>query len=218
MAVPRELRAPVASQGYRISGALLGAAFIAFLPGWVWTGVLLACLAAANLAFFRNPRRAIPAGEQRIVSPADGRVVGVEKLDDPDGTLGPVWRVAIFLSIFDVHINRVPISGRVRAIRRKGGRYLAAFAKGASEHNVQTRMDIEAPGGLAVSVVQITGLIARRIVCYPSEGGTLVRGEPYGLICYGSRVEIYLPATAEVRVKRGDRVRGGKSIIAEVTP
>ena len=88
MAVPRELRAPVASQGYRISAALLGAAFLAFLPGWVWTGVLLACLAAANLAFFRNPRRAIPAGEHRIVSPADGRVVGIEKLDDPDGILG----------------------------------------------------------------------------------------------------------------------------------
>ena len=104
----------------------------------------------------------------------------------------------------------------VAAMRERPGRFLAAFRSGASERNVQVRLDIEGPDGVRVGVVQITGLIARRIVCYPSVGGTLERGEPYGLICYGSRMEVYVPIESEICVRLGDRVRGGETVIAEV--
>ena len=111
----------------------------------------------------------------------------------------------------------MPIAGKVRAIRRKGSEYLAAFRGDASARNVQARIDIETASGARFAVVQITGLIARRIVSYPVEGEELVRGEPYGLICYGSRTELYLPASAEIRVAPGDRVKGGRDVLARVT-
>ncbi len=216
MAVPRELQAVIAPQAYPASAGLAVAALVALGLGWEWLALGAFALALANLAFFRNPRRAIPPGEHRIVSPADGRVVEVVRLEQPDAFVGPAWRVAIFLSIFNVHINRVPLSGKVRAVRRRGGRFLAAFRGDASERNVQLRLDLEGPGGVRIGVAQITGLVARRIVCHASEGGALERGEPYGLICYGSRVEVYIPIESEISVHPGERVRGGKTIIAEV--
>ena len=136
--IPRELQGPIALQAYRISAVMVGIAFLLLLPGWSGLSGLVLLAAVANLAFFRNPGRIMPAGEHRIVSPADGKVVEVCKLDDPDGFVGPALRVAIFLSVLDVHINRVPFSGRVRAIRTTGSRFLAAFNPDASERNVQT--------------------------------------------------------------------------------
>ncbi len=216
MAVPRELEALIAPQAYLLSGVLLAAAGIVLLLGQPWVAGCCGLLAAANLAFFRNPRRRIPAGDQLVVSPADGRVVEVTRVEDPDGFVGPAWRIAIFLSIFNVHVNRVPLSGKVRAIRRRGTKFLAAFRRNASQRNVQSRIDLEAADGTRAAVVQITGLIARRIVSYPGEGDLLQRGEPYGLICYGSRVELYLPERAQIRIEPGARVRGGTSVVAEV--
>jgi len=217
MSVPSEIRARIAKQGWSFFWPLSAAAVVAWALGANALGIGLLLLGLANLAFFRNPVRTIPGGEENVVSPADGRVVEVRQVEDPEGFLGSAWRIAIFLSIFDVHINRVPFSGRVRAVRKGGARFLAAMRAAASRHNVQTRLDIEGPGGLRVAVVQLTGLIARRIVCYAGEGGTLVRGEPYGLICYGSRVEIYLPIEARGRGRAGGRGKGGESIIAEVS-
>ena len=108
------------------------------------------------------------------------------------------------------------MSGKVRAVTRSGAKFKAAFNREASALNVQSRMDIEADNGVRLSVVQITGLIARRIVCYAQEGDTLERGDPYGLICYGSRMELILPLECTVSVQRGERVRSGESVIAEV--
>lgn len=216
MAVPRELQSAIAPQAYPASVVLAAVGLLALGLGWSWLALGALGLALANLAFFRNPSRVIPQGDRRVVSPADGRVVEVTKLDDPDEFVGPAWRIAIFLSVFNVHINRAPLSGRVRAVRRRGGRFLAAFRSDASERNVQLRLDLEGPGGTRIGVSQITGLIARRIVCHASEGGTLERGEPYGLICYGSRAEVYLPMRSEIAVRPGDRVRGGATILAEV--
>jgi phosphatidylserine decarboxylase len=216
LAVPRELQSAIAPAAYPLSVGLALAALLALFLGRPWLAGLAFGLALANLAFFRNPRRVIPPGEHRVVSAGDGRVVEVAALEDPDDFVGPARRIAIFLSVFNVHINRVPFSGKVRAVRRRGGRFLAAFRSGASERNVQVRLDIEGPDGVRVGVVQIAGLIARRIVCYPSVGGTLERGEPYGLICYGSRMEVYVPIESEICVGLGDRVRGGETVIAEV--
>jgi phosphatidylserine decarboxylase len=220
---PSALRGPIARPAWLLSAAIVVASFALSITGTgigaaslryvAWLGY---ALALANLAFFRNPRRVPPPGERVVVAPADGRVVEVVELEDPDGFVGKARRVGIFLSVLDVHVNRAPLAARVCAIRRKGSEFLAAFRADASERNAQLRMDLETPSGTRLAVVQITGLIARRIQCWAREGDALERGQLYGLICYGSRVELYLPASAEVRVRVGDRVRGGASAIAEV--
>ena len=216
MAVPSPLRAPIAPQAWPITVVLLAAGLALALWGSVLGAGLCTLLAGLNTAFFRNPRRVVPEGETRVVSPADGRVVEVERVPDPDGYLADAWRIAIFLSIFDVHVCYVPLSGKVRGIRRRGTRFRAAFRGDAGATNVQSRIDLEGPDGAHLGLVQITGLIARRIVSYPDEGDLLVRGEPYGLICYGSRVELYLPGSAKPLVQAGDRVAGAASVVAEM--
>ncbi len=215
MAVPQALRSRVVRQGWK-SSAVLGA--LALVAALLSTGLAIALglVALANLAFFRNPHRSPPGDESVVVAPADGRVVEVARVEDPDGFVPDAWRIAIFLSVLDVHVNRAPLSAVVRAVRRSGSRYLAAFNSKASSLNVQSRLDLEARGGARLALVQITGLIARRIVSYPEEGAELERGEPYGLICYGSRVEIYLPSDCKITVSPGDRVRGGSSAVAEM--
>ena len=223
MQTPAPLRRRVAPQALPISLGLLAASGLAFalgawleLAGGGSAGLGLLLLAAANLAFFRNPRREAPPGERLVVAPADGRVVEVAEVEDPDGYVSPARRIAIFLSILDVHVNRAPLTAKVRALRRRGSGFLAAFNPSASERNVQLRLDLETPGGTRIGLVQITGLIARRIFCYAAVGAELERGMSYGLICYGSRVELYLPASAEIRVGVGDHVRAGSSVLAEV--
>ena len=213
--VPQALVGRIARPGLWISAALAALALLAAFFSGGLAGTLLG-LAGANLAFFRNPERAIPGGDHRVVCPADGRVVEVVRIDDPGDFVGPAIRIAIFLSVFNAHIQRVPLAAKVQAVRRSGAQFLAAFNADASQRNVQTRLDLETPGGTRLGLVQITGLIARRILCYATVGDSLVRGEPYGLICYGSRVELYLPENAIVQVRPGDHVRAGRTIVAEV--
>jgi phosphatidylserine decarboxylase len=206
----------VARPGLGPSAILAAAGLIAAAALSIWVAAGLFLLAAANLAFFRNPRRMPPPGDTRIVSPADGRVVEVARISDPEGVVGPGWRIAVFLSIFDGHVQRAPLSGKVRSVRQSGTGFVAAFNPEASSKNFQTRLDLETDRGDRLAVVQIAGLVARRVLCYAAEGESLVRGEPYGLICYGSRVEIYLPAYATVQVEPGNRVRAGETVVAEV--
>jgi phosphatidylserine decarboxylase len=212
--VPRALRGPIAGPAYPISAGLLGLAAAAAALGAALPAALACALSALNLAFFRNPSRRIPA--QGILAPGDGRVVEVAALAEPDPYVGAATRVAIFLSVLDVHVNRAPLSAKVRAVRRSGSRYRAAFRADASSLNVQSRMDLETCDGRRLAVVQITGLIARRILCYAREGDLLERGAPYGVICYGSRMELVLPRDARVCVRPGDRVTGGESVLAEL--
>ena len=213
--VPQALVGRIARPGLWISAALAALALLAAFFSGVLAGTLLV-LSGVNLAFFRNPERAIPEGDHRVVCPADGRVVEVVRIDDPGDFVGPALRIAIFLSVFNAHVQRVPLAAKVRAVRQSGAQFLAAFNADASHRNVQTRLDLETSGGTRLGLVQITGLIARRILCYATVGDSLVRGEPYGLICYGSRVELYLPQNATVHVCPGDRVRAGKTVVAEV--
>ncbi len=213
--VPQALVGRIARPGLWISAALAALALLAAFFSGGLAGTLLV-LSGANLAFFRNPERAIPDGDHRVVCPADGRVVEVVRIDDPGDFVGPALRIAIFLSVFNAHVQRVPLAAKVRAVRQSGAQFLAAFNADASQRNVQTRLDLETSGGTRLGLVQITGLIARRILCYATVGDSLVRGEPYGLICYGSRVELYLPQNATVHVCPGDRVRAGKTVVAEV--
>ena len=184
--------------------------FLAF-QWWVAAALALA-LGLFSAFFFRNPAREIPGDERSVVAPADGRVIDSGEIETEMGS--KALRIGIFLSIFDVHVNRAPVAGRVLAKQRGGDKYLPAFNKAAERKNVRCAMTLETAGGAEVDVVQITGLIARRIVCQPAVGEWLARGVRYGLIRFGSRTDVVLPAGSQARVAVGDRVKGGSSVIA----
>lgn len=191
---------------------LLGAGFAGF--GWPWIGAVLAGLGVFCIAFFRNPVRRFAGDARDVVAPADGRVLAVDEVEDD--THGKGLRIGIFLSVFDVHVNRAPVAGRVESLERGGSRFLAAFDPRGERENVRLAMTLATAGGRRVVVTQITGLIARRIVCHPAVGDWLERGTRYGLIRFGSRTDVWLPLGSEARVRRGDRVRGGATRIARL--
>jgi len=167
--------------------------------------------AAVSIAlFFRDPERRVPPGEDLIVSPADGRVVEVR----PAGGAGDA-RVAIFLSLFNVHVNRSPIAGKVRSVSYSPGAFRPAYDPDASSMNERNTLALEGPAG-KIDVSQIAGIVARRIRCFKKEGDAVDRGERIGYIAFGSRTELTLPAKAEIVVRVGDRVRGGETVIAKL--
>ncbi|MGB9147092.1 MAG: phosphatidylserine decarboxylase [Acidobacteriaceae bacterium] len=199
--------------GYFYGLALIAvAALVWFFAGWGWAIAPL-LLAAFFLWFFRDPERAIPQEPGLIVSPADGKVTEVARLTTPSGGL---IRVSIFLSVFDVHVNRSPVAGVLREVRYRKGEYLNALNPECAVRNEQNLALVDCDEGYQVSFTQIAGLLARRIVFNKSVGDRLGRGERVGLIKFGSRTDLVLPGHAEVLVKPGDRVRGGASIIARI--
>lgn len=163
--------------------------------------------------FFRDPQRIVPSGDRLVVSPADGKVVVVTKIHEKDYLDQPVCQISIFLSIFNVHVNRVPVGGKVEIIKYNLGKFHIAAVTKASLENEQTSMVID-NGNTKILVKQIAGFIARRIICYVKPGDVIKKGERYGLICFGSRVDIFLPENSEIKVKLGDHVKGAKDIIA----
>ena len=163
--------------------------------------------------FFRDPDRAVPADENIIVSAADGLVVGVDEMEEPDFHLGPMIRIAVFLSVFDVHINRSPVAGVVNSTVYKAGQFLDVRHPDSSTRNECRSWRLETVQG-SVAVRQIAGLIARRIVAWSEEGATLARGQRLGMIRFGSRTEVFLPIGCTVLVKPGDRVEGAATAIA----
>jgi phosphatidylserine decarboxylase len=165
------------------------------------------------LYFFRDPARAVPADEALIVSAADGLVVGVEQIDEPDFHLGPMVRIAVFLSVFDVHVNRSPVAGTVKSTVYKAGQFLDVRHPDSSTRNECRSWWLETAQG-PVAIRQIAGLIARRIVAWSEEGATLTRGQRLGMIRFGSRTEVFLPVECTVLVKPGDRVEGASTPIA----
>jgi len=165
--------------------------------------------------FFRNPYRKIPPGENLVVSPADGRVMSITEIDEPEFIKARAIKVSIFLSIFNVHVNRSPIRGQVSFVSYRPGKFLPAFKSHASEINERNTVGIE-NGSMKVLVYQITGFIARRIVCWVKKGDSLERGERFGLIKFGSCTEVVLPVNVDIQVKPGDKVKGGKTIIGVI--
>jgi phosphatidylserine decarboxylase len=179
---------------------------------WTWTGVVFVLLTAFVANFFRDPERAVPSDPKAIVSPADGKVVQI--VDAPAGDpLGPGYRqVSIFLNVFDVHVNRSPIAGRITDVKYNKGKFLAAWNEKASLDNEQNRVTVE-DGSFRVAFTQIAGLIARRIVFRKHVGDAVERGERVGMIKFGSRTDLFLPADIAIEVKVGDRVSGGLTVI-----
>jgi len=200
--------------GYLYGIALLtvAASLHFFLGGWMWS-IVPVLLAVFFLWFFRDPERTVPQGEGLVVSPADGKVTEVLRVTTPDGEM---LRLSIFLNVFNVHVNRSPIGGVLREVRYQKGEFLNAMNPASAEKNEQNLAVIQADEGYTVAFKQIAGLLARRIVFKPAPGARLERGERVGLIKFGSRVDVLLPGTAALRVKNGDHVKGGSSILANI--
>jgi phosphatidylserine decarboxylase len=180
-------------------------------PVWAVIPVLLACF---FLWFFRDPERAIPQDADAVVSPADGKITDVSTV--MDGGVKRV-RISIFLSVFDVHVNRSPIAGVVRDVRYQRGQFLNAMNKVSAEQNEQNIVTVEG-GGQTVVFKQIAGLLARRIVFYPKVGDRLERGQRVGLIKFGSRVDVVFDSSARINVQVGDHVKGGATVLAYMQP
>ena len=212
----RGFRLPIERDGLAFILPTLGVSALLFglrLPGTA-TGVLL--LAAFLVYFFRDPERVIPQGERLILAPADGRIVAIKPFPDWRGPFGePLTRVSIFLSVFDVHVNRAPLTAVVNAVTHSPGRFVAAWGEAASAENEQTLIHFASPDG-DVWVKQIAGLLARRIVCRVKAGRKVTAGDRIGLIRFGSRVDCILPATAELKVRRGQTVKGGSTILGVI--
>jgi phosphatidylserine decarboxylase len=199
--------------GYYYALPLLGAAL---LVGWLTSpawAVPIFLLAVFCLWFFRDPERAIPGSPGAVVSPGDGKVTDVSRV-----RVGgePRHRISIFLNVFDVHVNRSPISGIIRDVRYQRGKFLNAMAPNSAEENEQNIVTVEGEGQTVV-FKQIAGLIARRIVFNYKAGDRVARGQRVGLIKFGSRVDVVLDASAQISVKVGDRVKGGESVLAYLT-
>ena len=203
---------PVASEGWPFIIPLAIVTALLFAFGWKNTAYVSLVLTFFVLFFFRDPQRTVPEGKDLVVSPADGRVIVIKDVFEPTYLKQDVKQISIFLSVFNVHVNRSPVGGMVELVKYNPGKFHVASVDKASLDNEQTAMVI-ASGKHKVLVKQIAGLIARRIICYAKPGDAITAGERYGLIRFGSRVDIFLPKDAEIRVKLGDRIKGARDII-----
>jgi phosphatidylserine decarboxylase len=198
---------------YGLSLLAVAAALKWFTGEWIWC-IVPVLLAAFFLWFFRDPQRTVPAGDGLIVSPGDGLVTETAAISTPEGSR---QRISIFLSVFDVHVNRAPIGGVLSRVRYQNGKFLNAMNPASAERNEQNTVTVRGQGadeGFEVTFKQIAGLLARRIVFRCNEGQSVERGQRVGLIKFGSRVDVVLPSSAVLRVKVGDRVKGGASVLA----
>jgi phosphatidylserine decarboxylase len=212
---PSQTAFPVAKAGYPFIFAsafatavfaLLGMAFLALL-GLLITGFI--CF------FFRDPDRLIPNGEGIVVSPADGKVIKVETVDRSPFIDGTCTRISIFMSVFNVHVNRAPHEGTIRQVVYQPGKFFSANLDKASKDNEHNALQLESPTGQQVAFVQIAGLVARRIICAVQPGDSLRRGQRFGLICFGSRLDVYLPPDTDIHVTAGSRVQAGSSVLGK---
>jgi len=203
---------PVALEGWPFIIPLTLVTVLLFAFGWRNTATVALVLTLFVLYFFRDPERRVPEGDDVVVSPADGKVIVVKDVFEADYLKEKVTQISIFLSVFNVHVNRSPFSGTVETVKYNPGKFHVASVDKASLDNEQTAMVI-GNGKNRILVKQIAGLIARRIVCYAKPGDTIKTGERYGLIRFGSRVDLFLPKTADLKVKVGDRIKGARDII-----
>jgi phosphatidylserine decarboxylase len=204
---------PIAKEGLPF---LIPAAFLTVFLGtmgwkvWMSLGILFSLFIAY---FFRNPRREIPHLPNIVLSPADGRVIHVGECEEDRFLKEKTLKVSIFMSLFDVHLNRAPVSGKVLERSYLPGRFLVASVEKSSLLNEQNALILETEDRFKIILIQIAGFVARRIVCYAKAGDRLRKGEIFGLIRFGSRVDLYLPPETKPIVRMGQHVKGGESII-----
>jgi len=205
---------PVAREGlpFIVAGTLFTVVFI--ILGWIIISIVLGALTLFTLTFFRDPeRRSSPTGKA-VLTPADGRILAVRDLEDHLNVYGaPAKKISIFMSVFNVHVNRVPCSGKIVSTAYHHGKFFSAHLDKASEKNESNAITMETEGGHRIQFVQIAGLVARRIVCWVEQRDQVIQGERFGLIRFGSRLDVYAPPDSNIIVQGGDHVKAGKSVL-----
>ena len=215
--VPSQVALPVAKAGYPLifTFAFITAVF-ALLQFKILTLIALSTTLFISY-FFRDPDRVVPNAEAAVISPADGKVVATDKLESSSFFEGPCRKISIFMSVFNVHVNRIPHEGRVTGISYHPGKFFSANLDKASASNERNAVFLETAEGKKICVVQIAGLIARRIICKVQADDTVIRGQRFGMICFGSRLDVYLPLNTKINVSVGDKVKAGTSILGDLT-
>jgi phosphatidylserine decarboxylase len=212
---PRYPHPLIAREGWPYLGGALGAALLVTLIAGGWWAAPLWLVTLFVLQFFRDPQREVPDDPRAVVSPADGRIVAVHKARDP-WLEREALKISVFMNVFNVHSNRAPVDGAVQQRWYHAGGFVNAALDKASTENERNALWLRTSDGQDVTCVQIAGLIARRILCYVGEGSELRRGERYGFIRFGSRVDVYLPLDAEVSAALGEKVYAAESVLARL--
>jgi len=212
---PGQTAFPIASAGYPFIFVAAFTTAILALLGLTALTLIGLVITFCICGFFRDPDRVIPAAEGVVVSPADGKVIAAGVVQSSPFLDAECLKISIFMSVFNVHVNRVPYSGRVKEISYYPGKFFSANLDKASQQNEHNAVWIEMENGKPLCVVQIAGLIARRIICHAKPGDQVRRGQRFGLICFGSRLDVYLPTDIKLKVAVGDKVQAGTSILGQ---
>jgi phosphatidylserine decarboxylase len=212
----RAIGIPIVREGLPFVAVAGGSAALVGALGWTVPAVVAGVLALFTTWFFRNPRRSVPRTAGAIVAPGDGRIIAIAEEYEPRFLKDQGIRISIFLNVFNVHVNRVPCDGTIEDIVYQPGRFVAANRPDATLRNEQNALMIRTPEGSKVLCVQVAGLIARRIVCWASPGEAVSRGDRFGLIRFGSRMDTFVPRGARIRVRVGETAKGGETILAEL--
>jgi len=210
-----ENRLPVAREGLPFIFTGLIITIILFTLGIISVAILFGLMTLFTIWFFRDPDRASSAGEDAVLSPADGSIVHIGRIEDGRnfGIGGPALKISIFMSVFNVHVNRIPVKGRISGIKYNPGKFFSANLDKASEQNENNRIALDTWNGHRLVFVQIAGLIARRIACWVKENDPVDAGQRFGLIRFGSRVDLYLPPESRINVKLRERVKAGQTVM-----
>lgn len=204
----------IVAEGYPfIAFSLVVTVFVAFLGGNCWLIIPFALITFFIIWFFRNPERTFSNEEKVLISPADGKVIKIENVAVNGTIKGKFKKISIFMNVHNVHVNRAPYDGKIEAINYHKGKFLVASLDKAAEDNERNEVMIRTEDGRVIWTVQIAGLIARRIVCWVEPGMTVAKGERFGLIRFGSRVDVYLPEDTKISVQLKDKVKAGQTIL-----
>ena len=209
----KKIRIPVAKEGYPFIGFAGFVTLIAALLDYDIASMIALAVTVFVLYFFRDPERVSPTASDAIVCPADGKVISIEKMFDDKFINEHVYKISIFMNVFNVHVNRVPFPGTVTDIKYSPGRFYSANSERGALENETCAVIMECENGRKFAFVQMAGLIARRIVCWAEKGNTLLAGERFGLIRFGSRVDVYLPSQVQVEVLNGQKVKAGETVL-----
>ena len=210
----KSLKMPIVGEAIPLLFLGLLLAAVSFFVGWKMTGGIIPLLTLGVALFFRNPERSIPQDEKAILSPADGKVVRIERSFSEKRFPEKVVLLSIFLSLTNVHVNRLPVSGYIKEVTYRKGKFHFAFDSNAMAENERNFLVIATEGGREVGFAQVAGFIARRIRCFVKVGDKVSAGERFGLIRFGSRMDLFLPASVEILVREGEKVQGGETLLA----
>jgi phosphatidylserine decarboxylase len=207
---------PIAREGIPYVLAFAFTTLIVAILGYSFAGLLLLASTLLVGHFFRDPDRILTTDERDVVSPADGKIILIEKVDGTCFSQTPFLKISVFMSVLNVHVNRIPLSGTVQGVHYRKGCFLAANTSKASRENEQNWVWIRNEAGIDVVLTQVAGLIARRIVCWPRVGDVVSRGERFGMIRFGSRLDVYVPEESEILVAQGEHVYAGETTLCRL--